>query len=1317
VRFDVFISYHGPDRGVVTDIAGWLRDQGVRPWFDVWRVAPGMRWQEELAAGLASSACCAVFVGPSSVGAWGQEEISVALDRSAKDRSFRIFLVLLPGVADPFDPAGLSPFVSTRTWVDLRRGAQATELTPLLEAVRGQGRDGSAPTEATLVAPYRGLRAFDEDDAGMFFGREADVQRVTEKLKVAPILAVIGASGSGKSSLVRAGLIPALHRGAIAGSETWTVRVLRPGARPLTTLAAHLVRMEPARDMGETVQRLASDPGTLYLAGALAAVDRRPDARTVWIVDQAEELFTLCRHEHERAQFVANLLYATANGDALTLAVLTLRADFYAQCAAYPQLAQAVAANQYLVSPMQPDALRRAIEAPARRSGLAFEPGLVDTILDDVSAQPGGLPLLQHALLELWNRRHGDRLSLDAYRRSGGVRGALAQRADDIYSRLALEEQEIVRQTLLRLTEPGEGTEDTRRRAPMDEVVEDDPHARAIVGQLVDARLLTTGREPGTHGEWVDVSHEALIRGWPRLRAWIDEDRSGLRIHRRVTEATQEWERLDRDDGALYRGARLVEALEWFRDDDQRLNATERAFIDASCAADHRERDREARRARRLRVLSATLFALLMATTLATFLALQNSRRAERQAQSSLSRVLAAQSLAQMDTNPERATLLALEAARADDTVEARNAVVTAAQRTSQIEATLHAPEKLALGIAVSPDGRILAVASAGAVYLWDIRTRRRLDPPLRHRGTVYDLAFSPDGRTLASGGRDQTVRLWDVRRRRASGGPLRLTEPVEEVEFSKDGRTLAAATSSGPVTLWDVGRRVTRRVTTPGDASVVGLAFQPRTGALALARLDDAVYVNLEHGPERLALHTNSVYGFGDLAFSHDGRLIAAAAGGNAVRLWNAADRSPIGPLRGHTGQVMSVAFDPSGRLLASGSRDTTVRLWDIKRRRAIGLPLRGHVAPVVALAFSPDGRTLVSASDDGKIKLWAVSGLGTPLRTASQTFRMALSSDGRLLAAGGVAVTVFDVRRRTRVRTLEATSPAPPRRLEATPPPPPLVDDVSFSDRTPLLAVAWSTHVNLWDVTKAPSTARVLPGLGQVTALAFSGDGRILATGGRDRRIRLWDPSRAVELQPPIRSPDRISSLALRRDGRVLVTGGETGSVVFWDVRRRQVLSRRWQHRFGIGDLAFSPNGRMLASGGSEGAIQLWDVDRRAPIGAPLTAHTSNVEGVAFSPDGETLASSSLDGTVRLWDVARRRPIGEPLDAPATAPANLLFSPSGEELIFANDLEIHIVPAIWRDWAPAMRRHLCLAAGRNLTRAEWQEFIPDEPYEATCP
>jgi len=587
--YDVFLSYHNADRDAAEALARRLRQERLEPFLDRWYLIPGRPWLEALEEALTASCACVVLLGPQGLGRWQRREMWVALDRQAHDPTFSVIPVLLPGGQEV-----PSPFLACNTWVDLRRGVDdETAFHRLLAGIRGEP---PGPEMAKLIAltvrPYVGLRAFREEDARFFCGREEFTTRLVEAVGRSSFLAVVGASGSGKSSVVRAGLVPALRRGEVEGGTTWEVAVFTPGDSPLRRLAAPLVALlEP--EMSE-VDRLAETTkladylreGRVSLGEVVERVlEKQPGTeRLLLVADQFEELFTLCRDETERGLFLEQLLAATANRGPVT-ALLTLRGDFYGRCLEHRALADRLDGRVVNLGPMEPEELRRAIVEPAEAAGLRFEPGLAERILEDVAEEPGGLPLLEFALTELWERRRAGLLTHEAYEQIGGVAGAIARRAEAEYDCLNEEEKQLARRVFLRLVAPGERTEDTRRRATLAELGKE---ARPVVKALADARLVTTGRDEATGQETVEVAHEALIRGWERLRGWVDEDREFLTWRKRLEVALREWQRLGRDEGALLRGRRLAEAKRWLAARRGDLSSDERTFIQASIVLQER---------------------------------------------------------------------------------------------------------------------------------------------------------------------------------------------------------------------------------------------------------------------------------------------------------------------------------------------------------------------------------------------------------------------------------------------------------------------------------------------------------------------------------------------------------------------------------------------------------------------------------------------------------------------------------------------------------------------------------------------------------
>jgi energy-coupling factor transporter ATP-binding protein EcfA2 len=622
-QYHVFLSHNNIDKPLVEAIARRLREMAhLEPFLDTWHVIPGAPWQEARERALDASHTCAVLLGPSGLGTWENEVMRVALHMRVANPDFRVIPVLLPGAQLP-ELGRLPPFLARLKWVDFRAGIDdAQAFHELVSGIQGIAPD---PMNEPIASncPFRGLQAFEEEHAEFFFGREALTQHLVEQLRTDRFLAVIGPSGSGKSSLVRAGLIPSLRQGILSGSAAWSVVVFKPGPHPLENLASKLLahiagRVDPLRTRQLILDALQRDESGLHTMVQVALSAAPTTQRLLLVIDQFEELFTLCRDEFARSAFIANLLYASTITGGQSTAVIMLRADFFGKCASYAHLASRIADHDVLVGSMDIEDLRQTMLGPANKVGLNYEKGLIHTILDDLGNEPGNLPLLQHTLLELWERRRGGWLTTDAYHSIGGVQGALAQRADTVYETLTQAQQIITRRLLLRLTQPGEGTGDTRRRATLTELMPSNNNkndVEVVVRELTDARLLTTDKDE-RGSEVVDVVHEALIRGWPLLRSWIEENREALRIHRRLTEVSNEWVAQNNDVSYLYRGVRLAEAEGWSSTYANDLNDVERAFLEESVLA--RETERQAAKRRVRRTIGSLFVALLLISGLAS---------------------------------------------------------------------------------------------------------------------------------------------------------------------------------------------------------------------------------------------------------------------------------------------------------------------------------------------------------------------------------------------------------------------------------------------------------------------------------------------------------------------------------------------------------------------------------------------------------------------------------------------------------------------------------------------------------------------------
>ncbi len=1124
--------------------------------------------------------------------------------------------------------------------------------------------------DASGPVPYMGLATFYAEDAEWFFGREQLVAELIVQLSETPFLAVVGPSGSGKSSLINAGLLPAVWTGRLAGATSWLTATLTPGAHPLEELAARVALLSGVAP-GSLLADLHADPSRLRLAVRQVVADARAGTRLLLVVDQFEETFTLCHDDHERRQFIQALVSLLDDHRRSATVVIVVRADFYGRCAEYPQLVGVLNDNQVLVGPMARPDLRRAITGPAAHAGLDLEPGLVETVLADLGDEPGALPLLSHALFATWQQREEQTLTVAAYREAGGVRQAIARTADAVYRNLDPGEQRVVEEMFLRLTSLDGGTADTRRRVRRGELLEDEDAAGVdrLLDELAEARLLTLGEDS------VEVSHEALIREWPRLREWLTEDREGLRIHRHLTEAANEWQALGRDPEALYRGVRLAGAREWAAEHQTRLNDVERQFLAASNARERDQIEAARRRNRRLRTLNGILATLLVLAVTTSAIAVLQRREAREQRDLATSRQLAAEADAAADSDPQLAARLSLAAFAVQETAEARSSLLTQLQRVQHVERFLSDHTDPVYSVAFRPDGQVLASGGIdGSVILWDVDQRERRARFPADDGGLLTVAFSPDGRTLASAGFSGSVNLWDADRALRLATLTGHNGPVYSVAFNPTVGMLASAGADGSVILWDVALRARLDTLTAQADGVLSVDFSPNGRTLAAAGIGGTVILWDVAQRTRLSTLTTPAYAVSNVAFSPDGHTLAVAGTDGSVTLWDVDRASQLGTLTGHGGGVSSVDFSPDGHTLASADVNGEVIVWDVDQARQIDT-LTGHSATGVnSVAFSPEGDELASSGNDSKVILWDV---GRPSRLTVNVLRDA-SSPGD----GGAVPSV-------------ALSP----------------------DGDILASAGFDGIVTLWDVNDATRLASLTGHTGGVLSVAFSPDGRVLASASGDGSVILWDVDRATQLAVLTGHSGGVGSVAFSPDGRMLASAGTNdGDVILWDVSRRAEQATLSNPRHTGNSVAFSADGQTLAvtasdNTGDRGTVILWDVPRHREL-TTLTGPSREIYRVAFSSDGRTLASASSDRTVILWDVTRQAKLATLTGHTAEA-LSLGFS-SSQPLLASAGNNAQII--VWDVDIASWRERLCDIVDRPMSRDEWVIHVPEQPYQPTC-
>lgn len=1066
-------------------------------------------------------------------------------------------------------------------------------------------------------------------------GREHDIARIVALLRDGRFLAVLGSSGAGKSSLIRAGLLPALRAGALPGSARWPMVTMTPGDHPLQALAKALRRMLPAAPALAAAD-LETDPGRLE--EAIAAIPWAAGA--LLAVDQLEELFTLCASRSERQGFLDAVLQAASIPDGRLRVVFGMRADFYPRCAEHSLLRTLLTERQYLVGPMARSDIARAIEEPARRVGLDLEPGLTRTILEDVTSGAGGLPLLQHLLFELWRRRRGQRLTLQGYVESGGVQGALAQAAEAAFLALPVAQRVLARRLLLRLTQPGDGTQDTRRRAELAEFPDSGEQGRdstAALAALTEARLVVTGRDPVSGEPVAELVHDVLMRAWPRLRGWIEEDRERLRAGAHLAAAAAEWERAGRDEGLLYRGARSAAWREYGIDE---LSARERSFLMAG--EDVAARERRLRGRRRRLALAASGVGLAVVSALASLAIVQRDRTQQERAESR-SRGLAA--LAQQETlrDPEAAVATARQADRAAATPEARQSLRQAIQEPAlrglvETGAPLYA-------LAPLDAARVAVAGEDGLVRVWRGRGKA-LDGSFRSgAGQIYALAATAGGRLVASVGEDGAVRLSDGAGEslgsRRFGAATALTTAVDG-----DGETLAVGTAEGRLIVESIATRrrsidaqvdlagITAVAMTPNGTQIVaagagglirmfappaprptwsappqpdgiaGLVLSRDGRTLVTGGLDGRVAVWRPPRRVPLVLPREGVADAGAVAISRDGRLVAAADSSGAIRVWHVTGGPSIMTLRGHSGVVTGLAFGARGTVLRSTAVDGQVRSWAIGDR-VWSMPADGNGVPVGGVRFAASGAALDVVRDGGSLTRWTwrTGVRDVTLRGGEGAF-FAGSVDptgSAMILADGLGVTRWDADRSVRL--------APPElEIDLLLQP---ADGQALVGVSHFAATVWRLDAD----SEAPERIPVAASEGLVAAALDPGGERLAVADGAGviRMVAITDGEPVDQVQVP----GRPSAVALR-DGAVAV-GGLDGAVHLAASSGR--VRRLGAHSQRVNAVAIAPDGRYVVSAANDGLI-VWD-PRDPGLGVRLGGFPGRVGGVTISPHARHVAA----------------------------------------------------------------------------------------------
>jgi len=1106
---------------------------------------------------------------------------------------------------------------------------------------------------STDLRPYIGLRYFEERDAHLFYGRDEHTADLLAKLAGNRFVAVMGSSGCGKSSLVRAGLLPELRSGMIPNAgPTWNVVEFKPGTRPLGALSDAIQTELGVPHAHELVQE-----GPLGIARAVASANLPPGTNILVIADQFEEVFRFQREESNQGRgaealeqcraLVRRLLDAATQSEWPIYVLLVMRSDYLGECSQFPELPERMSESLYLVPRLRRDQLEEAITAPV---GGAVELSVVQRLLSEVGSDPDQLPRLQHLLGRMWEQAKGGWVTMDHYTEVGGWDNGLQKHLEEIYDHLTDSQKLVCQRVFQQLSELDKGRA-VRRRAAIEDVTQVcGPETGTVVGKFRDRGFLLPQLHP------VDITHECVLRAWTRCRDWVTEEEKARAFYRELVVRKDRPGRLHGSDlrevSRQRQAGRFTEqwALRYGTRDD--LKGVEH-YVNSS-----------------RRVRQAAQFGMGALALILIFLGAYTVWSSRQQELRARARMLAAYAAMSLSEDPALALYLGVRAAQtAQPLLPGLESFLADTLRKGHSFAALRGHADAVVGVAWSPDGKSLASASADhTIRLWDPATGQTIRTLTGHEGSVSSVAWSPSGNTLASASEDGTIRLWDP----ATGQTIRTLTghegSVSSVAWSPSGNTLASASEDGTIRLWDPATGKAPRTLISHEYSVRKVAWSPDGRFLASAdSLRGIVLRNPDTGRNLRTLSCNYLV---DFAWSPDGETLACLGFFGTLKLLSLKTGESLGdpttPFDSGTGQFAKlIAWSPNGEMLALSDGSGTIQLRD-PTTRLVHRTLVGHRNRVLSLAWSPDGKILAYANFGGEIGLWDTASQQS-LRTfggqGSISESVAWSPDGRSLASasGGETIRLWNPANGQTLCTLTNDQDE--------------VKVVAWSpDGKTLAALSTSafefsdTVIRLLDIATG-DTLRTLAApqfsMSFVFDVAWSPDGKTLASAGNDKTIRLWDPATGQTIRTLTEHQKAVISVAWSPDGKTLASASEDHTIRLWDPATGQTIRTLTGHEGSVSSVAWSPSGNTLASASEDGTSRLWGPATGQTI-RTLTGHEGSVLSVAWSPDGKTLASASQDKTVRLWDAAKGKDLRTLIGHEGSV-SRVAWSPDGKTLASA--------------------------------------------------
>ncbi|MBE9210747.1 hypothetical protein IQ244_30445 [Nostoc sp. LEGE 06077] len=1144
------------------------------------------------------------------------------------------------------------------------------------------------------TSPYKGLKKFEPADKDLFFGRDQFLTGLVYELEKSNLILLLGASGSGKSSVVRAGLIPWL-------SQKWGSQLVNltftPDIDPFESFYASLLNKYK-----QTEAKIAREAKADTLTQVVERL-KQPDDYWFILIDQFEELFTTSLAD-KREQFIKSLVKLNKTKQNSVKIMGTMRADFLDRLSPYAQLVKATDKHRPLIAEMQLDELRLAIEQPAAHHGVVFETGLVEEIIKDIQRQAGYLPLLQYTLNLLWEDEVrtdsiNDRtLNTSTYRQLGGVRGALQKHIDYIYDTLPEVEKLATRKIFLKLVDIGENSEigsewkPVRRRAVRAEF--NDELEQTVLAKLINENLLVSDRQPQSQESTIEIAHEILLTSWTTLNTWIEENRQAISLRNRLNDDVANWQAKKAED-ELWSGSKLQKVLELRK--DQTFNQVlggfsdvANQFIDASVGL----RERQQRRAI-IGLTSFSTFTLLLAGFAAY--QWQNAERGRIEPAA-----IAAKNL--LSNYPLEATVnvISLVGQSRSPLLNFPNQLFPQSIKDGLFSAVEISREKNLLkshqgyvnSVAISSDGQtIVSGGNDGTISIWN-RNGQPIGTPFKgDQGSIRSVAISSDGQTIVSGGNDGTVRVWN-RNGQPLGTPFKgHTHNVISVAISSDGQTIVSGSHDATVRIWNrYGQLLSQPLKSfEGGQIVIPL---PRSstnlfsvnevaissdGQTILAGNSDGTVKMWNRYGQPLGRAFQTYQGtiksiversVRSIAISTDGQTIVSGSNNGTISIWKR-NGQPLGkPFKAHQSYVSSVAISTDGQTIISVSTDGIIKMWN-RKGELIGTPLKGHQNSVNSVAISSDGQTILSASNDGTVRIWDRKGqtLSEPFQGHTDSVEsVAISSDGQTIVSGSKDETVRIWNRKGQIinKPFESDSYS--------------VYSVAISsDGQTILSGGSDDNVKMWNRKGELIGTPLKADQSYVRSVTISSDGQTIVSGGYDGTIvKIWNrkgeligaplkPDQSYNDSDKIVNADQRSNsnnyVAISADGQTIVSGGSDDNVRIWN-RKGQSLGTPFEgHQGSVNSVAISADGQTIVSGSSDGTVRIWN-RKGQPIGTPFTADQGKILSVATSTDGQTIVSGGYDGTVRMWN-RYGQPVGTPFKGHQGSVNSVAISADGQTIV----------------------------------------------------